>query len=199
MEASKEFKQAWREKRKEIRCPEKGASNDHFRSKYRSWEDTEKALSDAGVEFYFELHNTPDQAGVSWVVELDGEEATVATCMVDKMKRDPQATGGCYTYAMRYAVQVHLGWGMPDVDDDGNNASGIGEPEEAPLSPEQIADTLIATMQMQKSLEAIDQYWANNHGEFTALMALDRQQYERAVQFFSTHKASLGVNNGTTA
>ncbi len=51
MEASKEFKQAWREKRKQIRCPEKGASNDHFRSKYRSWEDTEKALSDAGLDF----------------------------------------------------------------------------------------------------------------------------------------------------
>ena len=176
MEASKEFKQAWREKRKQIKCPEKGASNDHFRSKYRSWEDTEKALSDAGLDFYFELHNTPDQAGVSWIVELNNEEATVATCMVDKAKRDPQATGGCYTYAMRYAVQVHLGWGMPDVDDDGNDASGI-------VTPEQELELIVGVFNMQQTAEGLQTAWSEN-GEVINRIHANPEQYEKLVAAF---------------
>ena len=80
MEATKEFKKAWSEQRKKIKCPEKGATNPHFKSKYRSWEVTEKALKDAEVDFYFESHNNADQAGVTWWVILNDEEAAVATC-----------------------------------------------------------------------------------------------------------------------
>ena len=177
MEASNEFKKAWREKRKHIKCPEKGASNDHFRSKYRSWEDTEKALSDAGLEFYFELHNTPDQAGVSWIVELNDEEATVATCMVDKAKRDPQATGGCYTYAMRYAVQVHLGWGMPDVDDDGNDASGI-------VSQEQEVELLGQVFNMQQTQEGLQNCWAENDDVVMRMHQGHPDLYEQIVKHY---------------
>ena len=50
MEASKEFKLAWRKQRDNIKVPEKDAKNPHFRSDYRSWEVTEKALKDAGVK-----------------------------------------------------------------------------------------------------------------------------------------------------
>ncbi|MAK56635.1 MAG: hypothetical protein CML17_12460 [Pusillimonas sp.] len=184
MEASKEFKQAWREKRKQIKCPEKGASNDHFRSKYRSWEDTEKALSDAGLDFYFELHNTPDQAGVSWIVELNDEEATVATCMVDKAKRDPQATGGCYTYAMRYAVQVHLGWGMPDVDDDGNDASGI-------VSPEQEVEILGGVFAMQKTQEGLQNCWAENDDVVMRMHQGHPDLYEQIVKHYQNAQKKL--------
>ena len=125
MEATKEFRQEWRKLRDKIKVPEKDANNPHFRSSYRSWEATEKALSDAGIKSHFVTLNTDTQAGVEWWVEIQEEEVKVNTCLVDKAKRDPQATGGCFSYALRYCVATYLGWGIPDVDDDGNNATGI--------------------------------------------------------------------------
>ena len=125
MEATKEFRQEWRKLRDKIKVPEKDANNPHFRSSYRSWEATEKALSDAGIKSHFVTLNTDTQAGVEWWVEIEEEEVKVNTCLVDKAKRDPQATGGCFSYALRYCVATYLGWGIPDLDDDGNNATGI--------------------------------------------------------------------------
>jgi hypothetical protein len=213
MEASKEFKLAWRKQRDNIKVPEKDANNPHFRSEYRSWEVTEKALKDAGVKFHFVTVNHPDQAGVEWWVEIEGEEACVNVTLVDKAKRDPQASGGCFSYAMRYCVSTYLGWGIPDLDDDGNHATGldssfnveefgeVGQPvNQAPvaddkstgnITAEQQATLLISTIQMQASTEALQEYWTNNHAEFTALMARDAQQYERAIQAFQAHGAQL--------
>ena len=125
MEATTEFRKAWRELRDKIKVPDKDKDNPHFRSSYRSWEATEKALSDAGIKSHFVTINTDTQAGVEWWVEIEEEEVKVNTCLVDKAKRDPQATGGCFSYALRYCVATYLGWGIPDVDDDGNNATGI--------------------------------------------------------------------------
>ena len=125
MEASKEFKIEWRKLRNNIKVPEKDAKNPHFKSSYRSWEATEAALQKAGIDSHFVTINNDNQAGVEWWVEIDGEEVKVNTCLVDKAKRDPQATGGCFSYALRYCVATYLGWGMPDLDDDGNDATGI--------------------------------------------------------------------------
>ena len=125
MEATKEFRTKWRELRDKIQVPDKDKNNPHFRSSYRSWEATEKALRDAGIKSHFVTINTDTQAGVEWWVEIEEEEVKVNTCLVDKAKRDPQATGGCFSYALRYCVATYLGWGIPDVDDDGNDATGI--------------------------------------------------------------------------
>jgi len=184
MEASKEFKKAWSDLRKQIKCPEKGASNPHFKSKYRSWEDTEKALKDADVDFYFESHNNADQAGVTWWVILNEEEAAVATCMIDKAKRDPQATGGCYTYAMRYVVQVHLGWGMPDLDDDGNEASGI-------LNEEQEVDLLGQAFSIQKTLAGLQSCWTENGDVINRMHQSNQKMYEKIVLLYQKAQANI--------
>ena len=123
MEGSTEFKKKWRELRNNIKVPAKNATNPHFRNKYRSWDDCEKALKDAGICSHFKTINDADQAGVAWWVEIDDEEVLVNVCMVDKAKRDPQASGSCYTYALRYCVTTYLGWGEPD--DDCNEAMGF--------------------------------------------------------------------------
>ena len=125
MEATTEFRRKWRELRDKIQVPDKDKNNPHFRSSYHSWEATEKALRNAGIKSHFVTINTDTQAGVEWWVEIEEEEVKVNTCLVDKAKRDPQATGGCFSYALRYCVATYLGWGIPDVDDDGNDATGI--------------------------------------------------------------------------
>jgi hypothetical protein len=184
MEASKEFKQGWSVLRRTIKCPEKAANNPHFKSKYRSWEVTEKALKSANVDFYFESHNTADQAGVSWWVRIGEEEAVVATCMVDKAKRDPQATGGCYTYAMRYVVQVHLGWGMPDLDDDGNEASGI-------VSPEQEVELLGQVFGMQETQQGLQNCWAENDDVINRMHQGNPDLYEQIVKHYQNAQAKF--------
>ena len=215
MEATKEFRQEWRKLRDKIKVPEKDANNPHFRSSYRSWEATEKALSDAGIKSHFVTINTDTQADVEWWVEIEEEEVKVNTCLVDKAKRDPQATGGCFSYALRYCVATYLGWGIPDVDDDGNDATGIEvdtsfdpvvlEAElaaekshsvnQAPVAADKstekenitaasLATLLIDTINMQGSTQALLEYWNNNHAEFDGLMALDKTQYERAIQAY---------------
>tara|TARA_Y100001973_G_scaffold30943_2_gene46748 strand:- start:3264 stop:3968 length:705 start_codon:yes stop_codon:yes gene_type:complete len=215
MEATTEFRKKWRELRDEIKVPDKDKDNPHFRSSYRSWEATEKALSDAGIKSHFVTINTDTQAGVEWWVEIEEEEVKVNTCLVDKAKRDPQATGGCFSYALRYCVATYLGWGIPDVDDDGNDATGIEvdtsfdpvvlEAElaaekshsvnQAPVAADKstekenitaasLATLLIDTINMQGSTQALLEYWNNNHAEFDGLMALDKTQYERAIQAY---------------
>ena len=215
MEATKEFREEWRKLRDKIQVPDKDKNNPHFRSSYRSWEATEKALRDAGIKSHFVTLNTDTQAGVEWWVEIGEEEVKVNTCLVDKAKRDPQATGGCFSYALRYCVATYLGWGIPDVDDDGNNATGIEvdtsfdpvvldaelaaekshsvtqapvaadqSTEKKTLNAAQIADLLIGTINMQGSSAALLEYWNANHAEFDGLMALDKTQYERAIQAY---------------
>ena len=230
MEASKEFKEKWRQLRNSIKVPEKDAKNPHFRSSYRSWEATEKALRDAGVDSHFVTINNDTQAGVEWWVEIEGEEVKVNTCLVDKAKRDPQATGGCFSYALRYCVATYLGWGMPEEDDDGNHAVGIqstpikpdtsfdpakleaelqaapvaadkSTPDHSAMSPKSVADLLLGTINMQPSVKALQDYWTNNHQEFTALMASDQQEYERAIRAYQLKGQELSkkeLENGTT-
>ena len=215
MEATKEFREEWRKLRDKIQVPDKDKNNPHFRRSYRSWEATEKALRDAGIKSHFVTLNTDTQAGVEWWVEIEEEEVKVNTCLVDKAKRDPQATGGCFSYALRYCVATYLGWGIPDVDDDGNNATGIEvdtsfDPvvldaelaaekshsvTQAPVAADQstekehlnaagVADLLIGTINMQGSSAALLEFWNANHAEFDGLMALDKTQYERAIQAY---------------
>ena len=201
MEATTEFRRKWRELRDKIKVPEKDANNPHFRSSYRSWEATEKALSDAGIKSHFVTLNTDTQAGVEWWVEIEEEEVKVNTCLVDKAKRDPQATGGCFSYALRYCVATYLGWGIPDVDDDGNNATGIEvdtsfdpvvldavaadqSTEKEHLNAAGVAALLIGTINMQGSSAALLEFWNANHAEFDGLMAQDKSQYERAIQAY---------------
>ena len=96
--------------------------------------------------------------------------------MVDKVKRDPQATGGCYTYAMRYVVQVHLGWGMPDLDDEGNDASGI-------VTPEQELELIVGVFNMQQTAEGLQTAWSEN-GEVINRIHANPEQYEKLVAAF---------------
>lgn len=208
MEATKEFRQKWRVLRNAIRVPDKNAKNPHFKSSYRSWEDTEKALRDANVDSHFVTINNDTQAGVEWWVEIEGEEVKVNTCLVDKAKRDPQATGGCFSYALRYCVATYLGWGMPEEDDDGNNATGIEvdtsfdpvaldaelaaakqpvNPEPVPVeksavTPTQEADLIIGAINLQVTVQGVKEFWANHADELNHMMQQDQQQYERVIQ-----------------
>ena len=222
MEGSTEFKKKWRELRNNIKVPAKNATNPHFRNKYRSWDDCEKALSDAGIYSHFRTINNTDQAGVEWWVEIDEEEVLVNVCMVDKVKRDPQASGSCYTYALRYCVTTYLGWGEPD--DDGNEAMGFEPaqqnstfdmakpsappkaapqptattvPEKSPLaaiSPEQHAQLLIMVINGLQTKEGWSAFYSDNHLELTALQADDQQQWQKVVDAYTARKLIILEN-----
>ncbi len=211
MEASKEFKIEWRKLRNAIKVPEKDAKNPHFKSSYRSWEATEAALQKAGIDSHFVTINNDNQAGVEWWVEISGEEVKVNTCLVDKAKRDPQATGGCFSYALRYCVATYLGWGMPDLDDDGNNATGIevdtsfdpvkldaeiaaektrqanqaaANTDSSGVTIQQEADLLAGVFNMQVTGAGLLEAWTNHGDQINRIMQHDAQLYEKVVQAY---------------
>jgi len=223
MEGSTEFKKKWRELRDSIQVPAKDAAKAHFRNKYRSWDACSKALNEAGIVSHFKTVNDVEQAGVEWWVEIGDEEILVNTCMVDKLKRDPQAIGGCYTYAMRYCVTTYLGWGEPD--DDGNQAMGI-EPApqaasafdmspapQAPtktiraevVTPNKSAEELGMTAEHRSKLlcmiisgletkEGWTAFYADNHAEMSLLQAEDQAAWQTVVDVYQERKKVIIEN-----
>lgn len=223
MEGSTEFKKKWRELRNNIKVPAKNATNPHFRNKYRSWDDCEKALKDAGICSHFKTINDADQAGVAWWVEIDDEEVLVNVCMVDKAKRDPQASGSCYTYALRYCVTTYLGWGEPD--DDGNQAMGF-EPAaqaasafdmspapQAPtktiraeaVTPNKSAEELGMTSEQRSKLlcmiingletkDGWTAFYTDNHDELALLQADDQAAWQTVIDLYKERKKVIIKN-----
>ena len=213
-EGNKDFWDAFYVLKEKIAVPEKDASNPHFRSTYRSWEACDKALRDAGMQYHFRTVNDENSAGVAWFVYLAGQTVCINTTLVDKAKHDPHSTGGAYTYAMRYCVCTGLGWGLPESDDDANEAMGLGEPEvmevpevdtsfdfpEAnetpPVAPDksealtdtQIADLMIGVIGMIDTAEGWNEYWVNNNQEVTALQARSDKEYARVVETYRNRK-----------
>ena len=56
--------------------------------------------------------------------------------------------------------------------------------EKKTMTAASIADLLIGTINMQGSSASLLEYWNANHAEFDGLMALDKTQYERAIQAY---------------
>ena len=210
-EGNKDFWDAFYVLKDKIAVPEKDASNPHFRSTYRSWEACDKALRDAGMQYHFRTVNDENSAGVAWFVYLAGQTVCINTTLVDKAKHDPHSTGGAYTYAMRYCVCTGLGWGLPESDDDANEAMGLGEPAvdtsfdfpEAdptlPVAPDksealtdtQIADLMIGVIGMIDTAEGGNEYWINNNHEVTALQARSDKEYARVVEAYRNRKIHI--------
>jgi len=138
----------------------------------------------------------------------------INTTVVDKAKHDPHSTGGAYTYAMRYCVCTGLGWGLPESDDDANEAMGLGEPEvdtsfdfpegnveviSPPVAPDksealtdtQIADLMIGFINMIETVNGWNGYWADNHSEMTALQSRSDKEYARVVEAYRNRKIQL--------
>ena len=143
-EGNKDFWDAFYKLKKKIKVPEKDAANPHFHSKYRSWEACDKALQDAGMEYHFRTLNDENSAGVAWLVYLAGQTVCVNTTFVDKARHDPHSTGGAYTYAMRYCVCTGLGSGLPESDDDANEAMGLVAADRVVAKAHQVVSGLSA-------------------------------------------------------
>ena len=218
-EGNKDFWDAFYILKDKISVPEKDAANDHFRSSYRSWEACDKALREAGMQYHFRTLNDESSAGVAWFVYLAGQTVCINTTLVDKAKRDPHSTGGAYTYAMRYCVCTGLGWGLPESDDDANEAMGLGEPkvmeapevdtsfdfpETPPVAPDksealtdtQIADLMIGVIKLIDTSEGWNEYWVNNNAEMTALQSRSDKEYARVVETYRNRKIQLEEKQG---
>ena len=211
-EGNKDFWDAFYKLKKKIKVPLKDATNPHFHSKYRSWEACDKALQDAGMEYHFRTLNDENTAGVAWLVYLAGQTVCVNTTFVDKARHDPHSTGGAYTYAMRYCVCTGLGWGLPESDDDANEAMGLIEEAEVdtsfdfpevdptpPVAPDksealtdsQIANLMIGFIQMIETVKGWNGYWADNHSEMTALQSRSDKEYSRVVEAYRNRKIQI--------
>jgi len=210
-EGNKDFWDAFYKLKKKIKVPDKDAANPHFHSKYRSWEACDKALREVGMEYHFRTLNDENSAGVAWLVYLAGQTVCVNTTFVDKARHDPHSTGGAYTYAMRYCVCTGLGWGLPESDDDANEAMGLEEPEvdtsfdfpevdpTPPVAPDksealtdsQIADLMIGFIKMIETVKGWNGYWADNHSEMTALQSRSDKEYSRVVEAYRNRKIQI--------
>ena len=211
-EGNKDFWDAFYKLKKKIKVPDKDAANPHFHSKYRSWEACDKALREVGMEYHFRTLNDENTAGVAWLVYLAGQTVCVNTTFVDKARHDPHSTGGAYTYAMRYCVCTGLGWGLPESDDDANEAMGLTEEPEVdtsfdfpevdptpPVAPDksealtdsQIANLMIGFIQMIETVKGWNGYWADNHSEMTALQSRSDKEYSRVVEAYRNRKIQI--------
>ncbi len=75
-------------------------------------------------------------------------------------------------------------WGMPDVDDDGNDASGI-------VSPEQEVEILGGVFAMQKTQEGLQNCWAENDDVVMRMHQGHPDLYEQIVKHYQNAQKKL--------
>lgn len=136
--AGKGFAEAFAALQAEIRPAVKDATNPAFRSKYADlaavWEAIKEPLKNHG----FSVIQSPDFEGESmWlktIVLHESGESVEGRYPLRPTKQDPQGYGSALTYARRYSLSAMLGV-VADIDDDGNEASGVKTNGAAPAKP----------------------------------------------------------------
>lgn len=117
----------------------KDSSNPFFKSKYADlssvWDACRKPLSDNGLsvvqtsEF---MPENPDMVCIETVLCHASGQWIKGKLAVKPVKSDPQSVGSCITYLRRYSLQSMVG--IAPEDDDGNAATGKGNPEPVYIS-----------------------------------------------------------------
>jgi hypothetical protein len=139
----KEFWKAFFEVQKEMPLLVKRAVNPHHKSKYPDLLEVittiKPVLHKHGMLYYHAVHGDGDLISVTTVlmhVETGQSFSETLTSRPDKP--NAQAIGSLITYMKRYMLVAMLGLAAEE-DDDGNKASGIGQPPVAEARQEKPA------------------------------------------------------------
>lgn len=104
----------------------KDSKNPFFKSNYADlvsvMQAIRPALTNNGLGFIQACHDAEGAAKVETIIfHESGEHISCGVISVPVSKNDAQAYGSAITYAKRYSLQA--AFGVPSVDDDGNNAA----------------------------------------------------------------------------
>lgn len=133
---SKEFAKALLKASSNINAVKKGADNPFFNSKYADlatvMEEIKPALTEAGIAVIQRpVAGLEGHASLETIVVHESGECFSAGVISVPVggKKDAQAYGSAITYGRRYSLCSIFG--VPQVDDDGNEASGNRVPPQA--------------------------------------------------------------------
>ena len=112
--------------RAEMPDPKKNAANPHLKNKFADLGEVmdciETPLANNGLMVTQTLADPQPGVLVTTLWHVESGEHLTSSLPLLPAKYDPQAQGSAITYARRYALKAMFG--MVDVDDDGNAASG---------------------------------------------------------------------------
>ena len=117
----------------------KDSTNPHFKSKYANLESVidaiSKALQDNGLAFMQPLSSVENKWFIhTQLVHSSGESIESPKVeLIIQDKSNPQKFGSSLTYFRRYSLMAFFG--IPDTDDDGNEASNKDKDESKPKTP----------------------------------------------------------------
>lgn len=169
----------------EVEQPKKDADNPFFKSKYVPLENiisvTEKPLAKYGLAV-MQWATTDIDEDRKLLVNIYTSLAHSSGQYIDydpltlyPQKADPQGIGSTITYGKRYAYSSILGIAS-DVDDDGNEASGLVEKQNSTSKPtakkataEQVK--LLATYPTERLEKALEFYKVNELKDLTVVQA----------------------------
>lgn len=132
---SKEFAGAIVKALSAIKGAIKDANNPHFRNDYADLtsviEAVKAPLSDNGIVFVQHVSCTDLVTVETKLLHTSGEMYSFGALALPVERKTAQGYGSAITYARRYALASALG--VPALDDDGNDASGVGgKPSQKP-------------------------------------------------------------------
>ena len=107
----------------------KDSENPFYSSNYADlascWDAIREPLVKNGLSIMQLPSNTDTSVVLETIVIHEAGYSVSSTMTVKPVKNDPQGIGACLTYMRRYALSAVTG--LAQVDDDGNEASGIKE------------------------------------------------------------------------
>lgn len=110
----------------------KDSVNQHFKSKYADlasvWDACRIPLTSNGFSVIQRAEKHDEKVSVTTTLLHESGEFIESTIEMTPMDARPQSDGSAITYARRYALAAMVG--VCQDDDDGNDASGRGEPQQ---------------------------------------------------------------------
>lgn len=141
-----ELSKAFAKMQMELEQPLKNANNPFFKSKYVPLENVVDSITRAANKhgLSFTQYPSSDESGNvtvgTMVMHESGEWIEYDPICMKPVKNDPQAIGSAITYAKRYALSAIFGI-TSDNDDDGNEATQLGETASKTIQKKQVSTT----------------------------------------------------------
>lgn len=150
----------------EVRIIEKDAKNPHFKNQYATLDNIIDEVRPLLAKHGLSVMQFPGGDGekftmTTMLIHDSGEWIESEPIVMRPVKNDPQGIGSCATYARRYSLAAFLSLNTGE-DDDGNNASHVGEQKGSsqPQEPKSEVPTLKAKWQVMKGdLEGFDDWY----------------------------------------
>jgi len=174
----------------------KDSANPFFKSKYADlsavWEDIRQPFADYGLSVIQMPCEGVDQVSViTQLTHTSGQFVRSKLTMVP-VKNDPQSIGKLLTYIRRYSLAAMAG--VYQIDDDGNQASGIGDREQ--ISPDPVnMDTV--RLKSKEAMKLIDDD-SEDYSEGKALAILDSLSNDERIAMQAVLKEAMVPNTRKT-